>query len=166
MYCAFKIRNTNIKHRTMRITLTLLLFMATFSILKAGEHDTQNASVSYVTSSLESTIGWHYMDVELGEVVVNEGVPTAFKFTNLGEVPVIIKNVNSACGCAVMDYDRKPVMPGETREIKAVYTAKADGYFSKVIVVNTNIEGAEREVLRLTGTANYPSAEAPSTAGF
>lgn len=137
----------------MSIQNTLSLFLAIFfSISSFANSPTNTESVSYVTSSLESNIGWTFMDYNFGDIVVEEDAETTFKFINLGEEPIIIKGFKSACGCAVMDYQKTPIMPGETSEIKTTFDAKFTGYFSKVVSVYTNQKGAEKQTLRLTGT--------------
>jgi len=127
--------------------LSLLICLSSFAKTPITKE-----SVSYVTSSLESNIGWTFMDHDFGDIVVNEDAETTFKFINLGEEPIIIKGFKSACGCAVMDYQKTPIMPGETSEIKTTFDAKFTGYFSKVVSVFTNQKGAEKQVLRLMGT--------------
>jgi len=130
----------------------ILLFCLFIGLFSFANNPTSPESVSYVTSSLESNIGWTFMDYDFGDIKVSEDAETTFKFINLGNEPVIIKGFKSACGCAVMDYQKTPIMPGETSEIKTTFDAKFTGYFSKVVSVYTNQKGAEKQTLRLTGT--------------
>lgn len=63
-----------------------------------------------------------------------------FKFSNVGDKPLIIHQAMAACGCTVPEYTKKPVMPGEQGEIKVTYdgTGKKFGAFKKLISVRTN----------------------------
>jgi hypothetical protein len=72
---------------------------------------------------------------------VNEGVQAAyeFKFTNTGNAPVVISNVQASCGCTTPDWSKTPVLPGKTGFIKASYnSAGRPGVFNKSITVTSN----------------------------
>lgn len=63
-----------------------------------------------------------------------------FSFTNTGEKPLVINQVVPSCGCAIVDYTKKPVMPGQKGEIKVTYKGQGrmPGHFKKTITVRTN----------------------------
>lgn len=71
-----------------------------------------------------------------------------FKFTNTGDKPLVINQAVASCGCTVPTYTKKPIMPGETGEIKVKYNGagKFPGHFKKNITVRTN---ATQEMTRL-----------------
>ena len=52
-----------------------------------------------------------------GEMASNSEVETVFKFTNSGEKPLIIENVEASCDCISTHYPIEPVLPGESGEI-------------------------------------------------
>ena len=63
-----------------------------------------------------------------------------FRFRNDGGTPLVIKKVHKSCSCMTVDFSRKPVMPGESGEIKIKYEPhKVEaGMFNKVIQIYTN----------------------------
>jgi hypothetical protein len=63
-----------------------------------------------------------------------------FEFTNTGDAPLVISNVKSTCGCTVPAWPKKPVMPGETGEIKVKYDTKRVNPIRKTITVYSNAE--------------------------
>ncbi len=63
-----------------------------------------------------------------------------YKFSNVGDQPLIINQAVASCGCTVPDYPKKPIKPGESGEIKVTYNGKGKfpGHFKKTITVRTN----------------------------
>ena len=63
-----------------------------------------------------------------------------FRFVNEGDVPLVIKKINKSCSCMTASYSRRPVLPGETGEIKIKYEPHKvePGKFHKVIQIYTN----------------------------
>ena len=102
-----------------------------------------------ITRSAE--IKWKQVEIDLGEIAQNKPVTVEFEFTNTGDVPVVISNVQASCGCTGTDFSKTPVLPGQTSHISATYNAAAKGGFKKTVTVTTNAEEAVK-VLTLSGT--------------
>ncbi|MHA4896415.1 DUF1573 domain-containing protein [Pedobacter sp. PWIIR3] len=75
-----------------------------------------------------------------GAIKKGEIVTYAFKFTNTGKEPLIIKDALSTCGCTVPEIPKKPIKPGESGEIKVVFNSagKPVGPITKPITVSSN----------------------------
>ena len=71
-----------------------------------------------------------------------------FEFTNTGDQPLIIKNVQSTCGCTVPSKPEQPIMPGKTGEIKVKYNMNP-GPIRKTITVETNAVNVEGGMVAL-----------------
>ena len=41
-------------------------------------------------------------------------VSYTFKFTNVGDAPLVIHQAVASCGCTVPEYTQEPVLPGKT----------------------------------------------------
>lgn len=61
----------------------------------------------------------------------------SFEFTNTGNKPLIIKHVQSTCGCTVPSKPTEPIMPGKTGKIDVKYNM-SPGRIAKTITVETN----------------------------
>ena len=63
-----------------------------------------------------------------------------FRFVNQGDEPLVIKKVHKSCSCTTAIYSRRPVLPGESGEIKIKYEPHKlePGKFHKVIQIYTN----------------------------
>lgn len=77
-----------------------------------------------------------------GKIEVNSNGNYVFKFTNTGGAPLIIKQVQSSCGCTVAEKPTEPIMPGKGGEIKIRYNTAIIGFFRKTIRVVSNSENS------------------------
>ncbi len=88
--------------------------------------------------------------IDYGKIAQGSEGKRVFEFTNIGEAPLIIKDIKSTCGCTVPSKPEKPIMPGETGKIEVSYDTKRLGGFSKAITVYSNAK-AERKMLKIKG---------------
>ena len=51
-----------------------------------------------------TTIRFEQDTLRLGQVALGATVPFVFKYTNTGDVPLLIKNVQTTCGCTVRSW--------------------------------------------------------------
>ncbi len=61
-----------------------------------------------------------------------------FKFTNIGDAPLIITRVKSSCGCTVPKKPDGPIMPGESGVIEVKYDTNRVMHIRKTITVTSN----------------------------
>ena len=83
-----------------------------------------------------------------------------FEFTNTGDVPLIIKNVQSTCGCTVPSKPKDPILPGQTGKIEVKYNMNP-GPIRKTITVESNAINVENGfvALKIKGTVIAPKEE-------
>lgn len=76
-----------------------------------------------------------------------------FEFKNTGDMPLIIKDVKSSCGCTVPTKPTEPILPGKTGVIEVQYNMNP-GPISKTITVESNAVNKENGMiaLRIKGT--------------
>ena len=116
------------------LTSILILFLLSFSI-NAQEFKFESETIDY------------------GKIDKGSDGERIFTFTNVGDQPIIIKNIQSSCGCTVPKKPEKPVVPGEKGEIKVSYDTKRVGGFSKSITIFSNATEAAK-VIRIKGIVN------------
>ncbi|WP_140938258.1 DUF1573 domain-containing protein [Sphingobacterium lumbrici] len=75
---------------------------------------------------------------DFGNIPQRTPVSHEFKFTNVGDAPIIISKVDPTCGCSVADFSKAPVKPGETGTIKATFNAASKGPFTKSFTIQSN----------------------------
>ena len=109
------------------------------------------SSVSFAQAKIEfkdrdNTIDYGnvYKDVDNGVRI--------FVFTNTGDAPLIITNVQSTCGCTVPSKPTEPILPGKTGEISVKYNMNP-GPIRKTISVESNATNVEdgRIALKIKG---------------
>lgn len=92
-----------------------------------------------------------------------------FVFTNSGNQPIVLNDVDASCGCTEPIWDEKPVLPGKTGIIKVGYDPyNSPGHFSKTITVYSNAKNSP-VVLTITGNVvekqNSLAEQYPKTIG-
>lgn len=106
--------------------------------------------------SLETTV------VDYGTIEQGSDPFRYFEFSNEGSEPLVIKHAKGSCGCTVPEYEKEPIMPGETSQIKVRYDTKRVGKFTKTVTLTTN-EGddaaGKKRILTIKGTVLKKAAE-------
>lgn len=76
---------------------------------------------------------------DFGEVTEGVKVEHEFRFTNTGNSPLIIANVQASCGCTTPEYSKTPIPPGGEGLVKVVFNSEGQlGKQHKVITVTSN----------------------------
>lgn len=88
--------------------------------------------------------------IDFGKITKGANGTRTFEFTNVGEAPLLIKRVQSSCGCAVPKKPEKPIMPNEKGFITVSYDTNRLGGFSKAITIFSNAKN-ERKMLKIKG---------------
>ena len=78
----------------------------------------------------------------------NDNGVRVFEFTNTGNAPLIITNVQSTCGCTVPSKPKEPIMPGKSDKIEVKYNM-ATGPIRKSITVESNAVNHENGTVHL-----------------
>ena len=63
-----------------------------------------------------------------------------FRITNSGSSLLMVQDVVTSCGCTKVKYDKHPVPPGQTMDLKVKYEAEESGRLTKVVTVYSNAE--------------------------
>jgi len=120
-------------------------FFLVCMVLIASIGISANAQFQYPSFS------WVSMEYNFGKIQHLDPVVYEFEFTNKGQAPLVISEVEGSCGCTVAEYTKDPVMPGKKGKVKATFDAAAMGKFRKSIKVVANVEGGP-EYLYIKGT--------------
>lgn len=81
---------------------------------------------------------YNYGEVNQGEIVEHE-----YEFTNIGEAPLVIKDVVVSCGCTQPSYPFVAIAPGEKGYIGVKFDSKTkEGDQKSIITVTANTEPA------------------------
>lgn len=76
---------------------------------------------------------------DFGKVVLGKPVSFDFKFTNIGDEPLIITKAEPTCGCTVPKFTTVPIKKGETGVISITYNPSGMAMpFNKAITITSN----------------------------
>lgn len=76
--------------------------------------------------------------INYGKINRGDDGKRIFEFTNIGNAPIIIKEIKTSCDCAIPKKPEKPIMPGEKIALTVVYDTSKVGGFSKEIIIFSN----------------------------
>lgn len=76
--------------------------------------------------------------LDLGRVKYNDCRKITFAIANIGNSPLLIKDVQPSCGCTQARWNKRPVRPGKTSVITLVFEPNSLGRFMKSIDVVCN----------------------------
>ena len=148
----------NIKY----LLAVFILALCLLSACKEKSHD--NLSTDLVTSPKSATktsdkqavIKFDKEEHDFGTLLQGEVVTYSFHFTNTGNVPLIISEVGSSCGCTVGDYPHEPIAPGKKGDIKVTYNSSGHhGFQNRFLTVMSNTNPA-KTILRIKGKVQTP----------
>lgn len=76
---------------------------------------------------------------DFGKIVLGKPATYDFKFTNVGDEPLVVSKLETTSGTTVADYTRTPVNKGESGIIKVTFNPTGEPLpFSKTIKVISN----------------------------
>jgi len=111
------------------------LFFAALLLLTAA------VTTTSLARRAAALFGWVETTHDFGRITQGKPVTAEFKFTNRGELPLVIKHAQGSCGCTGVDYPKAAVLPGQSGVIKATFNAASAGSFNKTVTVESNAEG-------------------------
>ncbi len=82
---------------------------------------------------------------DFGDIVQGDKVEQTFKFTNTGNEPLVITNVEVTCGCTTpKGWPRDPIMPGASADLTVGFnSAGKSGHQNKVVTIVSNAVNPE-----------------------
>ena len=151
--------------------LPLLLILATISCKnepKINADGTVKPGTTSVPESATETPAGPLTKIQVaadtydfGKIKDGAIVEHTFKFKNVGDNDLILKDVKASCGCTVPTWPKEPVKPGEESEIKASFnsTGKSmgSGEVNKTLTITANTDPSQT-FLYIKGTV-LPSEE-------
>ena len=100
---------------------------------------------------------------DFGKIPQGTPVTTVFKFTNVGQEPLILSDVKPTCGCTIAHYTTTPVKSGDEGEITITYNAAAAYPFNKTIVVTSNAKTPQKYLVIVGEVVAKPAAPVAAT---
>ena len=91
---------------------------------------------------------------QFGTIQSGEKVKHEFKFENVGDAPLVIKNVEVSCGCTFPSYPFLPIEPGDEGVIEVTFDSTHKvGRQKPVVTITTNTRPSTHK-LYMEGVVN------------
>ena len=127
----------------------ILAALVLISLAACKNNDDKNSQVKGKTNPLldinldtvpKTTIKEIDTVYNFGTITEGDTIIHSFRFVNTGAKPLIIQMARASCGCTVVDRPDKPIMPGDTSELKATFNSsgKAGEAVEKMVFVHSN----------------------------
>jgi hypothetical protein len=114
---------------------------------KASLNDPFATSNAPATTMPTTSITFETLHHNFGKIKEGTIAKHAFKFTNTGNHPLLISDVQVGCGCTVPSYSKEPVLSGQTGEVSIEFnSSNRPGANHKNVKILSNIEGGQTEV--------------------
>lgn len=99
-----------------------------------------------------AVIAWEKKSHDFGNIVQGDKVEHTFSFTNTGNEPLIITNVQVSCGCTTpKGWPRDPIPPGASGEITVSFNSAGKmGIQNKPVTLVTNAVNPEGNTITFT----------------
>lgn len=114
----------------MKIYLSSILLFLT---LGCSQETGNNKSTSVLLELPEKMF-------DFGQISQRDTVIHRFELINSGQEPLIIKDVNTSCGCTVPVWNKEPILPSKKGFVEIQYVPNSPGQISKSIVIETNTD--------------------------
>lgn len=114
----------------MKRILFLMMAICSVSFAQAQKAQTTNGAA----------LTWEEPNHDFGEVEEGKKVEFVYKFTNTGNEPLIITNVQPTCGCTLpKSWPRGEIMPGQSGELLIAFdSSNKSGKLSRVTTIVSN----------------------------
>jgi hypothetical protein len=126
--------------------IMLFIIAACGNKSRSGENKTDSQSAD----TGKAVITFNEYEHDFGKVKEGEKIGYIFTFQNTGTSDLVINSVITTCGCTVSKYNSKPVAPGKSGTVEAIFdTSGRDGVQSKTIIVKSNAK-VQNVLLKIT----------------
>lgn len=88
---------------------------------------------------------------DFGDITSGSTKEAIFTISNNGDVPFVIYQVTANCGCTKIEWEKQPIEPGKSTQVKVFFSSNSRGYFHKDVNIYGNITPTPLKLF-VTGT--------------
>ena len=104
------------KNEMKKTIISLLTLSIVFLLFSCREKPT-------ATATGDTTVEWRKKNWDFGNISQGEEVAHTFYFKNTGEHNLIVKKIETGCGCTTADYTQAPISPGKEGKIEITFNS-------------------------------------------
>lgn len=95
---------------------------------------------------------------DLGDIMQGEVVTSEFTITNAGQKTLILRKIDTNCGCTVAKIDKNDIIPGESIQLKVAFdSGSRKGTQHKTIIVYSNDPRNSVTLLTVKSSVKVPN---------
>ena len=125
-----------------------------FSKLKSGDNtdEIDNPNGKYPVMTFDKKVH------DFGNIIDGQAQETVFNYTNTGDAPLVITKIESTCGCTVpQDWDKAPLLPGQSSKFTVKFNGKGINKTSKTVTIKANTKNGTESV-RISAFISKPGS--------
>jgi hypothetical protein len=95
-----------------------------------------------------TTIEWKDTLFNAGTIVDGEELEVVYSFKNTGSEVLVFSDIKASCGCTIPEKPEKPILPGSSGIIKALFNSKGRiGSNHKVLTAFANTKEGSQQLI-------------------
>ena len=128
------------------------------TVLNTTSQSKENKDVKQADPSLSQTtdkpvsntevINLKESEFDFGKIPQGKPVTHEFFFTNTGNKPLSLQNVQASCGCTTPEWSKDSIAAGATSKITVGYNAANIGAFTKSITITYNDDQSKQIIIK------------------
>lgn len=139
--------------------LSILLFLSFLLGFSCGNEEiTERGDTNIIGMENPPVLTLEESEYDFGTIVEGVEVHKRFNFTNTGEGPLVISDVNGSCGCTVpKNWPKQPVMPEESAYVEVFFNSEGRvGTANNFVTITANTKPTDTKI-RIKGTVVGPT---------
>lgn len=131
------------KFFTLSCFLAFTLFASAQTSVTKVSKKNKTATTKSVATEAQNTnpsesLTLRETEFDFGKIPQGKPVTHVFEFTNTGNMPLALDNVQASCGCTTPVWNKDTVAAGQTAVINIGYNAANEGPFTKPVTITYN----------------------------
>jgi hypothetical protein len=120
----------------------LFIMVLAISVISCGQNNDEDQGSGKKPEMIFDETNYDY-----GVIDYSGNGTYEFVFKNTGKVPLIIKRVDSSCGCTTPEWSKEPIKPKGKGKIVVKYDTKRIGSFIKSVKIYSNAKNSPVELV-------------------
>jgi hypothetical protein len=122
-------------------------------------------NVNKISEASPEAIFLKETEFNFGKIPQGKPVTHVFLFTNTGNTPLNLENVQASCGCTTPEWSKDAIATGASSKITVGFNAMNEGPFTKFITITYN--GTQNKQINIKGEVwKTPASSAPENAAL
>ncbi len=140
----------------------LMVMFALLAVACGGRQAVKTAGGAVFEISPEVLATRADTTVNIGTMTAGEVVKYNARIRNTGTEPLVIKRIDTSCGCTQVEYDKEPIMPGA----EAAFSFRFDssgmwGPQSKLVEIETSASSSRYHIMIHAEVEQPADAQSP-----